>query len=141
MPAPSPGPPRVPHMGADIREGPARPPRSPASSPGPRPPPGRPRGAVRTRSACRPAPCGRQRAPGGRHGAAARHGDQGDSAAALVRCALPVEPRPGMRRPTVLLADDHEIVLEGLAGLLRSEFSLLGTVADGARLIEAARQL
>lgn len=54
---------------------------------------------------------------------------------------MPVEPRPGMRRPTVLLADDHEIVLEGLAGLLRSEFSLLGTVADGARLIEAARQL
>jgi DNA-binding NarL/FixJ family response regulator len=46
-----------------------------------------------------------------------------------------------MRRATVLLADDHAIVLEGLASLLRSEFSLLGTVADGARLIEAARQL
>ncbi|HUM14518.1 MAG TPA: response regulator transcription factor [Candidatus Nitrosotalea sp.] len=46
-----------------------------------------------------------------------------------------------MRRATVLLADDHAIVLEGLASLLRSEFSLVGTVADGARLIEAARQL
>jgi DNA-binding NarL/FixJ family response regulator len=33
------------------------------------------------------------------------------------------------------------MVLEGLASLLRSEFSLVGTVADGARLIEAARQL
>jgi DNA-binding NarL/FixJ family response regulator len=46
-----------------------------------------------------------------------------------------------MPRPTILLADDHAIVTEGLASLLRSEFSLVGTVADGARLIEAARQL
>ena len=46
-----------------------------------------------------------------------------------------------MRRASVLLADDHEIVLEGLAGLLRSEFSLVGTVSDGAQLIEAARRL
>jgi DNA-binding NarL/FixJ family response regulator len=49
--------------------------------------------------------------------------------------------RPGTRRPTVLLADDHAIVMEGLASLLRNEFSLVGTVADGARLIEAAREL
>jgi DNA-binding NarL/FixJ family response regulator len=48
---------------------------------------------------------------------------------------------PGARRPTVLLADDHAIVMEGLAGLLRSEFSLVGHVADGARLIEAAREI
>jgi DNA-binding NarL/FixJ family response regulator len=46
-----------------------------------------------------------------------------------------------MRRATVLLADDHAIVREGLASLLRNEFALVGTVADGARLIEAARQL
>jgi DNA-binding NarL/FixJ family response regulator len=46
-----------------------------------------------------------------------------------------------MRRATVLLADDHAIVLEGIASLLRSEFSLVGTVADGAGLIEAACQL
>jgi DNA-binding NarL/FixJ family response regulator len=44
-------------------------------------------------------------------------------------------------RPTVLLADDHAIVAEGLAGLLQREFSLVGTVADGARLIDAARRL
>jgi DNA-binding NarL/FixJ family response regulator len=49
--------------------------------------------------------------------------------------------RPGTRRPTVLLADDHAIVMEGLASLLRNEFSLVGSVADGARLIEAAREL
>lgn len=46
-----------------------------------------------------------------------------------------------MRRATVLLADDHAIVLEGLVSLLRNEFSLVGTVADGAGLIEAARHL
>ena len=45
-----------------------------------------------------------------------------------------------MARPTLLLADDHAIVMEGLASLLRGEFSLVGAVADGARLIEAARQ-
>ena len=44
-------------------------------------------------------------------------------------------------RPTVLLADDHAIVTEGLASLLQREFSLVGTVADGARLIDAARRL
>jgi DNA-binding NarL/FixJ family response regulator len=46
-----------------------------------------------------------------------------------------------MQRVTVLLADDHQIVLDGLAHLLRGEFSLVGTAADGARLVEVARQL
>lgn len=49
--------------------------------------------------------------------------------------------RPGTRRATVLLADDHAIVAEGLASLLQREFSLIGTVADGAQLVEAARKL
>jgi DNA-binding NarL/FixJ family response regulator len=46
-----------------------------------------------------------------------------------------------MSRTTVLLADDHAIVLEGLVSLLRAEFALVGTVADGGRLVETARQL
>jgi len=46
-----------------------------------------------------------------------------------------------MPRTTVLLADDHAIVAEGLASLLRSEFSLVGVVASGPALLEAARQL
>jgi DNA-binding NarL/FixJ family response regulator len=46
-----------------------------------------------------------------------------------------------MPRATVLLADDHAIVAEGLATLLRGEFSLAGTVASGAELLEAARRL
>ncbi|HEY4912127.1 MAG TPA: response regulator transcription factor [Methylomirabilota bacterium] len=49
--------------------------------------------------------------------------------------------RPGTRRATVLLADDHAIVAEGLASLLQREFSLIGKVADGAQLVEAARKL
>jgi DNA-binding NarL/FixJ family response regulator len=45
-----------------------------------------------------------------------------------------------MPRPTVLLADDHAVVAEGLASLLRATFSLVGTVADGEQLLRAARQ-
>lgn len=46
-----------------------------------------------------------------------------------------------MPRATVLLADDHAIVAEGLASLLRGEFTLVGTAANGAQLLEAARRL
>jgi DNA-binding NarL/FixJ family response regulator len=46
-----------------------------------------------------------------------------------------------MPRATVLLADDHPVVAEGLAALLRDEFTLVGTVVDGAGLLEAARRL
>jgi DNA-binding NarL/FixJ family response regulator len=46
-----------------------------------------------------------------------------------------------MPRPTVLVADDHAVVAEGLASLLRGEFALAGTVTDGAQLLEAARRL
>jgi DNA-binding NarL/FixJ family response regulator len=52
-----------------------------------------------------------------------------------------MQSRAGAPRTTVLLADDHAIVLEGLSGLLRTEFVVVGAVTDGARLIEAARQL
>src|SRR5262245_3206109 len=46
-----------------------------------------------------------------------------------------------MPRATVLLADDHAIVLDGLASLLRDKFALVGAVADGPSLIEAAQRL
>jgi DNA-binding NarL/FixJ family response regulator len=46
-----------------------------------------------------------------------------------------------MARTTVLLADDHAIVAEGLATLLQREFSLVGTVASGSELVEVARRL
>jgi DNA-binding NarL/FixJ family response regulator len=46
-----------------------------------------------------------------------------------------------MNRARVLLADDHAIVAEGLASLLRDEFELVGTVRDGRALVEAVREL
>ncbi|HSF14819.1 MAG TPA: response regulator transcription factor [Vicinamibacteria bacterium] len=46
-----------------------------------------------------------------------------------------------MRRPTVLLADDHRIVAEGLKELLSPEFDLLGIVEDGRALVEEATRL
>jgi len=46
-----------------------------------------------------------------------------------------------MSRPTILLADDHLIVLEGLKTLLAREFELVGVVTDGAALVEQAARL
>jgi DNA-binding NarL/FixJ family response regulator len=46
-----------------------------------------------------------------------------------------------MKRPRVLLADDHRLVAEGLKSLLCDEFELVGMVEDGRALIEAARKL
>lgn len=46
-----------------------------------------------------------------------------------------------LRRPRVLLADDHRLVAEGLKSLLATEFEVVGMVEDGRALIEAARKL
>ena len=47
-----------------------------------------------------------------------------------------------LRRHTVLLADDHAIVREGLARLLADHhFTVVGSVADGESLLETARRL
>jgi DNA-binding NarL/FixJ family response regulator len=46
-----------------------------------------------------------------------------------------------MNKPRVLLADDHTIVLQGLIGLLRDTFDLVGTASDGLELVEQARAL
>ena len=45
------------------------------------------------------------------------------------------------RRTTVLLADDHAIVAEGLATLLKGHFDLVGIVGNGNELIDLARKL
>lgn len=42
---------------------------------------------------------------------------------------------------SILIADDHTLVAEGLASLLRPEFQLLGVVHDGRALLSAAAQL
>jgi DNA-binding NarL/FixJ family response regulator len=46
-----------------------------------------------------------------------------------------------MRRPRVLLADDHRLVREAFARLLESECDVVGAVADGRALLEAAPDL
>ncbi len=46
-----------------------------------------------------------------------------------------------MRRATVLVADDHTIVLEGLVSLLKEEFDVVGAVGDGQLLLDSARRL
>ena len=46
-----------------------------------------------------------------------------------------------MKKPRVLLADDHKIVIEGLKNLLRDEFEIVGSVEDGRALVEQASTL
>jgi len=46
-----------------------------------------------------------------------------------------------MRRPRVLLADDHRLVREAFAQLLEADCDVVGAVADGRALLEAARAL
>jgi DNA-binding NarL/FixJ family response regulator len=46
-----------------------------------------------------------------------------------------------MKKPRLLLADDHRIVLEGLRGLLEPEFEIAGVAADGRSLLAEARRL
>ena len=46
-----------------------------------------------------------------------------------------------MERIRLLLADDHIMFAQGLESLLRDEFDLLGTVANGEQLVEATLRL
>lgn len=47
-----------------------------------------------------------------------------------------------MRRPTVLVADDHAIVTDGLAKILKeADFDVVGAVRDGQQLLDAATRL
>jgi len=46
-----------------------------------------------------------------------------------------------MKKPRVLLADDHKIVLEGLKSLLGDEFEIVGSVEDGRALVGQAATL
>jgi DNA-binding NarL/FixJ family response regulator len=49
--------------------------------------------------------------------------------------------RKDMRKTRVLLADDHQILLEGLRNLLEPEFEIVGTVEDGRALVKEAERL
>jgi DNA-binding NarL/FixJ family response regulator len=45
-----------------------------------------------------------------------------------------------MSKPRVLLAEDHVLVSEGLTKLLETDFTLVGTVADGRALVLAVKE-
>lgn len=46
-----------------------------------------------------------------------------------------------MRRASVLIADDHAIVRDGLVSLLKEAYDVVGAVGDGRALLEAAVRL
>ena len=46
-----------------------------------------------------------------------------------------------MKKLRVLLADDHNLVLEGIKRTIESEFDLVGTAANGLELINTAHRL
>lgn len=46
-----------------------------------------------------------------------------------------------MRRPRVILADDHTLILDALKNLLEPEFEVVGMFADGRALMEGAAAL
>jgi DNA-binding NarL/FixJ family response regulator len=45
-----------------------------------------------------------------------------------------------MSKPRILIADDHQILAEGLRGLLQPEFEVVGVVGDGRALVAAAKK-
>jgi len=45
------------------------------------------------------------------------------------------------RRPRVLLADDHSMIMEGLSAVLEPEFNIVGLAEDGRQLMTLAEQL
>jgi DNA-binding NarL/FixJ family response regulator len=48
-----------------------------------------------------------------------------------------MEPSAFQERPTVLIADDHTLVAQGLASLIEKEFDVLGIVSNGFELLKA----
>ena len=46
-----------------------------------------------------------------------------------------------MRRPKILLADDHTVILDGLRSILAADFEIVGAVTDGRALVAAFKKL
>ncbi len=57
------------------------------------------------------------------------------------RAPDPLAAVSGMKRPRVLLADDHTVILDGLRSILEPEFEVVGAVEDGRALLSAVEQL
>ena len=73
------------------------------------------------------------------------HGPPAGSPAAAADTAVRRQPAatgPATRRSTVLLADDHAMLREGIAKLLTDhDFEVVGTVGDANDLLEVARRV
>jgi DNA-binding NarL/FixJ family response regulator len=54
------------------------------------------------------------------------------------RPALAKEATPEMRKPTVMIADDHTMIVEALLKLLEPHYQIVATVPEGRRLLETA---
>ena len=46
-----------------------------------------------------------------------------------------------MERPSLLIVDDHEVVIEGLIRLLGDRFNIIGTLTDGRTVVEDVLRL
>lgn len=46
-----------------------------------------------------------------------------------------------MARPSLLIVDDHEIVIDGLIRLLRDRFEIVGTLTDGSTVVDDVNRL
>jgi DNA-binding NarL/FixJ family response regulator len=46
-----------------------------------------------------------------------------------------------VKRPRILLADDHRLLADALQGILEPDYDVVGVVADGQSLLEAAETL
>ena len=55
--------------------------------------------------------------------------------------AQPYERTQPLMRVRVLIADDHQLVVEGVVALLRSSFDVVGTASSGQELLSEATRL
>src|SRR5580658_3990620 len=62
----------------------------------------------------------------------------GSDSSKLFAAEAPSAPAPEKERPTVLIADDHTLVAQGLSSLIEKEFNVLGIVESGAELLKLA---
>ena len=55
--------------------------------------------------------------------------------------SFPSPREQNMKKPSILLADDHKIILDGLRGVLEESFHVLASVTNGRDLVSEANRL
>jgi DNA-binding NarL/FixJ family response regulator len=58
-----------------------------------------------------------------------------------IKCVASLSYSRFMKRSRILLADDHELMLEGIRTILAPHYEIVGAVADGQALVETALRL